>query len=68
MSVRKCIPWPDKRLRSKAADVSEITYEVCAVWTDLIDTMEAMPGVGDGREPDWCDAAARGFGRLKRTR
>ena len=48
MSVRKCIPWPDKRLRSKAADVSEITYEVCAVWTDLIDTMEAMPGVGMG--------------------
>jgi len=48
MSVRKCIPWPDKRLRSKAADVSEITDEVCTVWTDLIDTMEAMPGVGMG--------------------
>lgn len=48
MSVRKCIPWPDKRLRSKAADVSEITDEVFAVWTDLIDTMEAMPGVGMG--------------------
>ena len=48
MSVRRCIPWPDKRLRSKAADVSEITDEVCAVWTDLIDTMEAMPGVGMG--------------------
>ena len=48
MSVRKCIPWPDKRLRSKAADVSEITDEVRAVWADLIDTMEAMPGVGMG--------------------
>ena len=48
MSVRKCIPWPDKRLRSRAADVSEITDEVRAVWADLIDTMEAMPGVGMG--------------------
>lgn len=48
MSVRKCIPWPDKRLRSKAAEVSEITDEVRAVWDDLVDTMEAMPGVGMG--------------------
>ncbi len=48
MSVRKCIQWPDKRLRRKAADVSEITDDVRAVWTDLIDTMEAMPGVGMG--------------------
>jgi len=48
MSVRKCIPWPDKRLRTAAAEVSEITDEVRAVWDDLIDTMEAMPGVGMG--------------------
>ncbi|MGB7318391.1 MAG: peptide deformylase [Planktotalea sp.] len=48
MTVRKCIPWPDKRLRTKAADVAEITDEVRAVWDDLVDTMEAMPGVGMG--------------------
>lgn len=48
MSVRKCIPWPDKRLRTPACEVSEITDEVRAVWDDLIDTMEAMPGVGMG--------------------
>lgn len=48
MSVRKCIPWPDKRLRTPAREVSEITDEVRAVWDDLIDTMEAMPGVGMG--------------------
>lgn len=48
MSVRKCIPWPDKRLRTKADNVSEINDEVRAVWADLIDTMEAMPGVGMG--------------------
>lgn len=48
MAVRKCIPWPDKRLRTKAQEVSEITDEVRGVWDDLVDTMEAMPGVGMG--------------------
>ncbi|SLN21822.1 Peptide deformylase [Falsiruegeria litorea R37] len=46
MTVRKCLPWPDKRLRTKAAPVSEITDEIREIWTDMIDTMEAMPGVG----------------------
>ena len=48
MSVRRCIPWPDKRLRTKAAEVVEINDEVRAVWEDMIDTMDAMPGVGMG--------------------
>ncbi len=46
MTVRTCLPWPDKRLRSKAAKVTEITDEIRAIWDDMIDTMEAMPGVG----------------------
>ncbi|WP_164661764.1 peptide deformylase [Tropicibacter sp. Alg240-R139] len=46
MTVRKCLPWPDKRLRTKAEPVSEITDEIREIWTDMIDTMEAMPGVG----------------------
>ena len=46
MSVRPCIPWPDKRLRSPAAPVERITDEIRAIWADMIDTMEAMPGVG----------------------
>ncbi|SEP83624.1 peptide deformylase [Thalassovita taeanensis] len=46
MTVRKCIPWPDKRLRTAAAPVEAITDEVRAIWADMIDTMEAMPGVG----------------------
>ncbi len=46
MTVRSCLPWPDKRLRSKAAKVTEITDEIRAIWDDMIDTMEAMPGVG----------------------
>ncbi|MEP3632113.1 MAG: peptide deformylase [Shimia thalassica] len=48
MTVRKCIPWPDKRLRAVSAPVAEITDEVRQIWDDLIDTMEAMPGVGMG--------------------
>ncbi|SHI48239.1 peptide deformylase [Shimia gijangensis] len=48
MTVRTCIPWPDKRLRTPAEPVPEITEQVRQVWDDLIDTMEAMPGVGMG--------------------
>lgn len=48
MAVRRCLPWPDKRLRTKATPVEAITDEVRAVWQDMIDTMEAMPGVGMG--------------------
>ena len=46
MSVRRCIPWPDPRLRAVAEPVATITDEVRAIWADMIDTMEAMPGVG----------------------
>jgi len=46
MTVRSCIPWPDKRLRTKAAPVAEITDDIRAIWKDMVDTMEAMPGVG----------------------
>lgn len=48
MTVRKCIQWPDKRLRTAAEPVDTITDEVRAIWKDLVDTMEAMPGVGMG--------------------
>ncbi len=46
MSVRRCISWPDTRLRSKAAPVEMITDDIRELWDDMIDTMEAMPGVG----------------------
>jgi len=48
MTVRICLPWPDKRLRTKAAEVSEITDEIRVIWADMVETMEAMPGVGLG--------------------
>lgn len=46
MTVRRCLPWPDRRLRTAAAPVERITDETRATWQDMIDTMEAMPGVG----------------------
>lgn len=44
--IRRCIPWPDKRLRTPAEPVASITDDIRAIWADMIDTMEAMPGVG----------------------
>ncbi|MEI4194519.1 peptide deformylase [Roseovarius sp. E0-M6] len=46
MSVRPVLRWPDRRLRTPAAEVEAITDSERAVWDDMIDTMEAMPGVG----------------------
>ncbi len=46
MTVRACLPWPHPMLRQAACDVAAITDDVRAVWRDMIDTMEAMPGVG----------------------
>ena len=46
MAVRAFLRWPDPRLRQPAAPVGEITDDIRAIWTDMVDTMEAMPGVG----------------------
>ncbi len=43
---RLCVAWPHQVLRSVAADVAAITPEVQAIWADMVDTMEAMPGYG----------------------
>ncbi|SLN30105.1 Peptide deformylase [Pseudoruegeria aquimaris] len=48
MTIRPCLRYPDRRLRTRAAEVEAITDDVRAVWQDMIDTMEAMPGVGMG--------------------
>lgn len=48
MAVQTCLPWPDKRLRTAAESVSQLTDADRQTWQDLIDTMEAMPGVGMG--------------------
>ncbi len=46
MAIRRCLPWPNKCLRTPAELVAEITDDVRGIWLDMIDTMEAMPGVG----------------------
>jgi peptide deformylase len=46
VSVRAVLRWPDKRLRTPAAPVAEITDATHAIWDEMIAVMEAMPGVG----------------------
>jgi peptide deformylase len=46
MTVRACLPYPHPLLKTPAADVAEITDEVRAIWADMVDTMDAMPGYG----------------------
>ncbi len=48
MAVRPCLPWPDKRLKTAAKPIKCVTEKHHNIWQDLIDTMEAMPGVGMG--------------------
>jgi peptide deformylase len=46
VTVRPCLPWPHRVLKTPAAPVADITDEVRAIWADMVDTMEAMPGYG----------------------
>ena len=46
MTLRPFLPWPDKRLRTAAAPVGQITDEHCAIWDDMVEIMDAMPGYG----------------------
>lgn len=44
--IRPFLPWPDRRLRTPAAPVAAVTDEIRALWDDMVETMDAMPGVG----------------------
>ena len=46
MVVKTFLKWPDKRLRSRANEITEITEDIFSIWDDMIDTMNAMPGIG----------------------
>jgi len=46
LTARPILLWPDRRLGAAADPVGEVDDEVRAVWDDMIETMEAMPGVG----------------------
>lgn len=44
--MREFLTWPDKRLTQVAEPVAEITDEHRAIWDEMVDIMEAMPGYG----------------------
>ncbi|MCJ8138471.1 peptide deformylase [Falsirhodobacter halotolerans] len=44
--IRPFLRWPDARLRTPAAPVEAITDDIRAIWRDMVETMDAMPGVG----------------------
>ena len=44
--IRRFLPWPDPILKTQAATVGAITAEIRAIWADMVDTMDAMPGYG----------------------
>ena len=46
MTARPILLWPDRRLATAAAPVGAVDDAVRAIWDDMIDTMEALPGVG----------------------
>jgi peptide deformylase len=46
MTVRPFVKWPDKRLRTAVDAVTEITDDIRSIWADMVETMDAMPGVG----------------------
>ncbi len=46
MALRSFIPWPDKRLRTAAEPVDAITDDIRAIWDDMVEVMDAMPGYG----------------------
>ena len=44
--TRPFVMWPHPCLRTPAAPVAAITPEVLAIWAEMIQAMDAMPGVG----------------------
>ncbi len=46
MTERLCLPYPHSCLKTAAQDVAAITDKVRAIWADMVDTMDAMPGYG----------------------
>lgn len=46
MTQRPFLPWPHPMLKTAATDVAAITDEIRAIWRDMVETMDAMPGYG----------------------
>ena len=46
MAARLCLPYPNVCLKTPAATVEAISDAHRAIWADMVDTMDAMPGYG----------------------
>ena len=46
MAHRPFVMWPHRSLRTPASPVEAITDEIRAIWTEMVEAMDAMPGVG----------------------
>lgn len=44
--IRAFVPYPDKRLKTVCAPVDAVDDAVREIWADMVETMDAMPGVG----------------------
>lgn len=44
--IRAFIPYPDKRLKTVCTPVDAVDDAVREIWADMVETMDAMPGVG----------------------
>ena len=46
MATRAFLRWPHACLAAPAAPVAAITDDIRAIWADMVDSMDAMPGYG----------------------
>ena len=46
MKHRAFVPWPHAALKTPATPVDAVTDDIRAIWDEMIQAMEAMPGVG----------------------
>ena len=46
MAHRPFVMWPHRSLRTPAASVEAITDDIRAIWSEMVEAMDAMPGVG----------------------
>ena len=46
MATRPFLRWPHACLATPAAPVAKITEDIRAIWVDMVDSMDAMPGYG----------------------
>ena len=48
MPTKPFLRWPHPCLSTPAAPVAAITDEIRVIWSDMVETMDAMPGYGLG--------------------